>query len=107
MFHFLFRALGMIVLALAVVTAVLDLTRSIAASSVVMTPFSDLWARVSAQSLQNSQLAVETYLHAIVWDPVITFFLELPGWMLLWLIAMILLWLGQKRQNPYGRFASR
>jgi len=107
LFHFLFRALGMIVLAFAVITAVLDLTRSIAASSLVMTPFWQLWSGVSASSFNNVQAVVEANLHPVVWDPVMTTLLALPGWALLWLIAMIFLWLGQKRENPYGRFASR
>jgi len=107
LFHFLFRAIGMIVLALAVVTAVLDLTRSIAVSSFVLTPFAVMWEGLSATSLQNAQLAVETYLHPYIWNPMITTFLQLPSWLILWLLAMLLLWLGQKRQSPYGRFASR
>jgi len=96
-----------VILALALVVAVLDLTRSIASSSIVITPFSSLWKSFSPASLETSRLAVETYVHAILWDPIITFALELPSWLLLWLFAMICLWIGQKRKNPYGRFASR
>lgn len=107
MFQFIFRAVGFVVLALALVVAVLDLTRSIASSSMVITPFSSLWQSFSPASLETSRVAVESYVHPILWDPIITFALELPSWLLLWTIAMICLWIGQKRKNPYGRFASR
>jgi hypothetical protein len=106
-FHFIFRAIGMVILALALVTAVLDLTRSIAASGVVMTSFAAAWESMSPTSFKSASAAIQSWTHPLVWDPMIVFVLGLPSWLVLWLIAMIFLWLGQKRRNPYGRFASR
>ena len=107
MFQFLFRAAGMFVLALALITAILDPTRSIAASAVVVKPFGAVWGSVLPASLEASRVAVQTYVHPFVWNPLISTLLALPSWLLLWCVAMILLWIGQRRSNPYGRFARR
>ncbi len=107
MFNFLFKAAGTVVLALALVAAVLDVTRSIAASSVVITPFGSAWASLSPSTLESARASVVEMVHPFVWNPVIVFFLALPAWLLLFTIALIFLWIGQKRENPYGRFAAR
>ena len=107
MFHFLFKILGLFVLALAVVLAVLDITRSITASDVVLTPLASSWAAVSPQSLLSSRELVQEWVHPYLWDPVLTFILKLPSWLVFCLLAMIFLKLGQRKENPYGRFASR
>lgn len=106
MFHFLFRSLGMIILASALIAAVLDITRSVAASSVVITPAAVSWASLSKASLEGVKATVESYA-AWVWEPVLVTILQLPTWLLLCFLALILLWIGQKREDPFGRFASR
>ena len=107
MFSFLLRAAGFLVLALALVAAVLDLTRSIASSKVLITSFSGIWSNFSASSLEAAREAVMSLLHPALWDPVISSIIALPGWLVLWLVSMLLLWAGKRRENPFGRFASR
>ena len=107
MFQFLFRSLGMVVLALALVSAILDITRSIASSTMLLTPFAQTWQSLSPDTYASAQQSIEAHLHPALWDPAMVFFLSLPTWLLLWLVSMILLYIGQKRENPYGRFASR
>lgn len=107
MFQFLFRAVGLIVLALALVAAILDLTRSIAASAIILTPVSASWQSVSARTMAAAEEQARSYLGGYLWDPVLLWVLSVPTWLLLWLVAMVLLWVGQRRGNPYGRFASR
>lgn len=107
MFSFLLRGIGFLVLALALIAAVLDLTRSIAASKVLITSFGDLWRGISQATLLNLQQMVETIIHPYVWNPLISSFIALPGWLVLWMVSMLLLWIGKRRDNPYGRFASR
>ena len=107
MFHFIFKIFGLFVLALSVVLAVLDITRSITASEFILTPLASSWAAISPASLLASRDLVLTWAHPYLWDPVLLFVLQLPSWLVFWLLAMILLKLGQRRQNPYGRFASR
>ena len=107
MFQFIFRAFGMIVLALALVTAVLDVTRSVAGSRFIVTSLYDNISGLSDSLLPSLQASVEQGLHPLVWDPLLTGLLALPGWAILWLISMVLLWIGQTRRDPYGRFSSR
>ena len=97
----------MIVLAAALVAAVLDLTRSIAASKLFITSFGTIWQSFAPGSFQSMQEKVVAYTHPVLWDPTLLTFLSLPGWLVLWLFAMILLYIGQKKENPYRRFASR
>lgn len=107
MFGFVFRAGGMVLLALALVLAVLDITRSITAQALIITPMAKTWASVSAGTLLQVRQFLETTLHPLFWDPGLVFLLKLPNWLVLWGLSMLLLWLGQKRATPYGRFASR
>ena len=107
MFQFVFKILGFFVLALAVVLAVLDITKSITASELVLTPVAATWAAISPNSLLSTRDLVQEWAHPYLWDPVAEFILQLPSWLVFWLLAMILLKLGQRRENPYGRFASR
>jgi len=106
-FSFLFKILGLFTLALALVLAVLDITRSITASEMVLTSLASTWANISPATLEASRDAVQIWTHPVLWDPILLFLLQLPSWLVFWLVAMIFLKLGQKRENPYGRFASR
>lgn len=99
--------MGLFVLALAVVLAVLDITRSITASEIVLTPLAKTWGTISPQTLLDSRDLVREWAHPYLWDPVVLSILNLPSWLVVWLIAMIFLKLGQRRSAPYGRFASR
>ena len=107
MFHFLTRAIGYVLLAAALVFAILDTTRSITASELVITPLArtiDAWA---PGSLADWRVGVEASLHPLVWDPVIVFALRLPTWLVAWFLSMLALWLGQRSPDRLGRFASR
>ena len=106
MFSILLRVTGLAVLALALVLAVLDITHSISASNLVVTPLNDLWQNISASSLEWLQTSV-TNLHALLWDPIVLFILQLPGWLVFFVLAMAMMWAGQPADNRFGRFASR
>ncbi len=107
MFHFVFKILGITILALSVVFAVLDITRSITASEIVLTPLGGTWAGVSPQSLAEAEQIVFSWGITWLWDPILVSVLKIPSWLFLLIVAMIFLKLGQQRKNPYGRFASR
>lgn len=107
MFQLLFRMLGFFVLALALVLAILDITRSITAEAIIMTSLASSWISINPETLASSRDAVVTLVHPLLWDPVLTNILALPSWLILWFLSMILLWLGQRREARYGRFASR
>ena len=107
MFHFVFKVFGLITLALSLVLAVLDITRSITASELILTPLAQTWSSFNAKSLADAKTSIEQLIHPFLWDPVLLTVLKLPSWLVLWFLAMVLLKLGQRRETPFGRFASR
>ena len=105
MFQFLSRSVGLALLAAALVFAVLDITRSITASALVITPFATTFTDLAPQMAANVKTSLEG-IHPLAWDPVATFVFALPTWLILWFVAMLFMWLGQKTRERYGRFAS-
>jgi hypothetical protein len=104
MIRFLFRFLATIALAVAVIMAVLDATRTIAAGDWVMTPLGTTWLAVSPATLVFAQKAVETWLHPTLWDPVALFVLKSPGFIAFAVIALLLYALGRKPQRRMSPF---
>jgi hypothetical protein len=107
MFSFAARFLSLILLALAVVSAVLDVTRSIAASKVIVTSAGQTWSQFSLTSIQAAQGAIQGYVHPLVWDPVIQWILLWPTWLVLGLLSLCFYWLGRRRKRRLGRAVRR
>lgn len=105
MFRFLFRLLATVSLAVAVVMAVLDVTRTIAASRLVLTPLRESWAGVSPTTLESAQAFVTKSLHPLVWDPVMTTILAQPGFLVFGVLAFLLYAIGHRPARRIGRFA--
>jgi hypothetical protein len=106
MFKFLFRLFALMFLLLAAVTGILDITRSIADSTVVMTPLGQDWFNYSASTLNQFQSLVQRYVHPDVWDPGIQKILVMPSWLVFGVLALIFGLFGRrvkKRwQDQYG-----
>ena len=105
MIRFLFRFLATIALAVAVIMAVLDATRTIAAGDWVMTSLGASWLAVSPATLESTQKSVETWVHPALWDPVALFVLKSPGFLAFAVIALLLYALGRKPQRRMSPFA--
>jgi len=105
MFRFLFRLLAMIALSVAIIMAVLDATRTIAASQLVLTPLNTSWLTVSPDTLAALQAFVADKLHPLVWDPVIVFVLNQPGFAVFGVLAFLLYAIGRRPERRLGRFA--
>lgn len=108
MLRLLFKSLGLLALVMAVITAVLDLTRSIANSNLTITALGEEWVNFSIASLQNFQVGVERHLGLPwLWENVIQFILLQPSWLVFSVLALIFLWVGRKRkrhwQERFGR----
>jgi uncharacterized membrane protein YdfJ with MMPL/SSD domain len=104
MIRFLFRFLATIALAVAVIMAVLDATRTVAAGDWVMTSLGTSWLTVSPSTLESAQKAVETWLHPAFWDPVALFVLKSPGFIVFAVVAFLLYAAGrrpQRRMSPF------
>ncbi len=105
MIRFLFRFLATIALSVATIMAVLDATRTIAASALVTTPLGESWAETLPDLLVLAEQNVRHYLHPIAWDPVALFILGLPGFAVFGFLALLFYAIGRKPQRRAGRFA--
>lgn len=107
MFQVLIRIIAVVVLALAVVLAILDITRSITASGLVLTGATQTLETLSPGSIATMAETVSSTLHPVVWDPVLLRLLSLPSFLLCFAVAMLLFWSAARRSRPLGRFSSR
>lgn len=107
MIRYLLRLLAMIALAVAVILAVVDATRSVAESQLVMTPLAQSWSELSPNSIAAFRAWVEAKLHPAVWDPVLAAVVALPGFAVFGLIALLLYALGRRPQRRPRRLTAR
>lgn len=106
MLRFLFRLAAMIALSVAVIMAVLDATRTVVASALVMTPLEASWLAVSPDTLAATEAFVREKLHPILWTTVIVRILELPGFAVFAALAFLLYLVGHRPDRRAGRFAA-
>ena len=107
MIRFLFRFLAMVALSIAAIMAVLDATRTLAASALVMTPLGESWAETLPDLLAAAEQSVRHYLPPLAWDPVALFILGLPGFAVFGGLALVLYTIGRKPRLRPGRFLLR
>jgi hypothetical protein len=106
MIRFLFRFLATISLAVAVVMAVIDATRTVAANDWVMTPLGASWMAVSPDTLDKAQSALAA-IHPALWDPIMLFVLKAPGFVVFAGLALLLYALGRRPARRLDPFAHR
>lgn len=104
MIRFLFRLLAMLSLAIAVIMATLDATRTVAAKSLVVTPLQESWLKTWPEGLAASQAFLEQKVHALAWDPVLLTILALPGFVVFSSLALLLYAIGRRPERRIGRF---
>ena len=105
MLRFLFRLAAMVALSVSVIMAVLDTTRSVAASALVMTPLNTSWLAVSPDTRSAFESFVRYKAGPLLWDGAIAWVLNQPGFAVFAVLAFILYMVGYRRQRPTGRFA--
>ncbi len=101
MIRFLFRFVGLCLLATAFVLFVYDGTKSIAKHDLLYTRLGDVWAIVD----QNSLNAVQDWLKlklSWAWEPYLQRGFDLPAWIVVGIIATVLILLGRKRKPLIG-----
>lgn len=106
MFRFLFRLAASIALAVAIIMAVLDATRTVASSRLVMTPLAASWATVLPETLETTRAFVSEKIHPLLWDPAIVTVLQLPGFVFFAILAFLLYAVGHRPERRSGRFAA-
>lgn len=104
MFRFLLRTMATVSLAFAVIMAVLDITRTIAGARLVMTPLGESWANVFPGMLENMQSLITEKVHPLLWNPVMTFILDQPGFAVFGALALLLYAIGHRPERRIGRF---
>jgi hypothetical protein len=102
MFRPLFRAIGLLFMAVAFVFFVYDGTKSIAGNAVFFTPLTDTWNSVSSTSLQQVQPVIERYGGKIAWDLVAQWILAAPTFAVFGVIGALLVLLGRKKKPLIG-----
>ncbi|WP_029350574.1 hypothetical protein [Bosea sp. 117] len=99
MIRFVLRFVGLWLLAGGFVAFVVDGTRSIASSEIVMTPFGEAWFAVSSGTLARFQELVTTKLSADVWERLGVPLLAAPLFAVLGIAGVLLLLLGRARRR--------
>jgi len=103
----IFRILALFALAVAVVMAVIDATRTIAADAWTFTPLGESWQASFPDALLSVQRFIQARTVSYLWDPVMTSILSLPGWLVFSALAFILYAIGYRRRRPGDLLAAR
>ena len=106
MVRFLFRFVGLWLLAGAFVALVIDGTRSVGASRIVLTTVGEAWSVVHRPSLELFRAYIEGGYPAWVWDPVAINFLLAPLWIALGVLGILFALVGRVPARPIG-YSSR
>lgn len=105
MVRFLFRLLAAVSLALAVILAVMDATRSIALSKFDPTPLGALWYEHAPSSLTALQ-GLLAGAWGFLWDPAALTLLKVPAFIFFAALALLLYAVGHRPQPATGMFAA-
>jgi len=105
MFRFIFRLAAMIALSVSVIMAVVDATRSVAASALVLTPLNASWLAVSPDTRSAFESLVRDRVSRLLWDGVIAWVLGQPGFAVFAALAFLFYAIGYRRQRRRGEFA--
>lgn len=94
------RLLGSWSLIVAIVALVADVTRSLAlGGSLAFTSLGRQWMDLSPSSLKALQAMTERSVSSYAWDPIATFVLETPTWVVFATIGVLLYLSGRRRER--------
>jgi uncharacterized membrane protein len=105
MIRFVFRFIGLWILAAGFVALVRDGTKSIAGNAIFVTSLTDDWNNIHNGSLDALRSLVERYGGATAWEVVSLYLLARPTWLVLGIIGSAFILLGRKKKPliGYGR----
>jgi hypothetical protein len=102
MIRFIFRFLGLWILAAAFIFLIYDGTKSIAdRTDFFITRMSDVWSAIHQTSLAALQPLLEG-LSPYLWNPVAVTVLRQPAWLVLAVIGILLIMIGRKKKPLIG-----
>jgi hypothetical protein len=93
------RFLAAILLLVAVIAAVFDGTRSLAAHGLVMTSLFEHWSKLAPTLLNGAQGAVRRSTNPLVWDLGVAKLLSLPAWSVFAVLGMLAAYAGRRRRR--------
>jgi len=102
MIRFLFRFVGLLLLALGFIFLVYDGIRSISDGGILLTKASDIWNILNDRTLAAFQAWVERDVSAQVWQIAIAPVLEQPASAVACILGVILIVLGRKKKPLIG-----
>ena len=105
MIRFVFRFIGLWILAAGFVALVRDGTKSIAGNAVFITGLGEDWNNIHGASLEQLKALVERYAGPAVWELASLYVIGAPTWLVLGIIGSIFILLGRKKKPliGYGR----
>lgn len=93
------RLLGTWLLAIALILLIVDGTKSLAATSVVLTSLDEVWSWLNADSLAAFRMFLQSRLFGPLLEPATEAALALPAWLVLAVPGAIFAWLGRSRRT--------
>ncbi|MBA3904713.1 MAG: hypothetical protein C0522_13755 [Rhodocyclaceae bacterium] len=102
MIRFVFRFVGLFVLAAAFVALLYDGTKTIAADQISITPLEQIWTYLDAASLQRLKEAVSRHASAWVWDSLFATVLTAPAALVLAILGALLMLIGRRKKPLIG-----
>jgi Protein of unknown function (DUF2523) len=102
MIRFLFRCIGIVLLALAFIFVIYDGMKSIASHAFYATRIEQFWTEVHSRSLQMFRESLERDGWAGLWRWVIEPFLDQPIAVVFALLSVLLIFLGRKKKPLIG-----
>ena len=105
MIRFVFRFVGLWILAAGFVALVRDGTKSIAGNAVFVTRLSEDWNNIHGSSLDALKVLSDRYAGPALWEFASVYVLGAPTWLVLGIIGSILILIGRKKKPliGYGR----
>ncbi len=97
--RFFSRVIGYWLVAIALVAAVVDGSRSIAAAAWSAVPIGQYWYDLSPATLDGAQTAVQRSVGPWLWDPIVMTVIQQPVWAVAAPLGLLLIWLGRKRRR--------
>lgn len=94
------RVLGVWSLLIAMLTLVVDATKTLGGGgAIIVTPLAAEWQRLFPNSFNAAQQAIDMRFGAGFWQHSIVPILQGPTWLFFGVLGILLYWLGQKRRE--------
>lgn len=93
------RLLGTWLLSIALILLIIDGTKSLGASAIVMTSLGETWSALHPQSLEQVRAFFATRLFGPLLDSSVAALLGFPGWAVIGVPGILLAWAGRSKRT--------